>query len=166
VSGEWAGDYVSDRPGGGCLNAGGGFVMNLVQQRTAGDVADQAGTLTSAFAGTLAMDNVLVPAVQRALTLTFDVTGTIGTPPDPNDGAPFVLIGLQPPPDPEFQSGIIAVLIGLRQPGPGGVPGAIAGDYALFGSFADVFSAIWRGAVSSFDSGGFKVERQPGPNGH
>jgi hypothetical protein len=154
VSGEWTGNYVSDRPGGGCLNAGGGMVMNLIQQRAA-DLADQGGTLTSAFGGTLQMDNVGL----------FDAMGTIGSPPDPNDGAAFVLIGLSAPPEPDFQNvGTIAVLIGLNQPGSNGSD-AIRGSYALYGSFFDVFSAVWGGNMSALDAGGFVVERRAGPNG-
>jgi len=155
VSGEWNGNYVSDRPGGGCLNAGGGMVMNLLQQRSVG-TNDQGGTLTTAFGGTLAMDNVGL----------FDAMGTIGTPPDPNDGAPFILIGLSPPPDPDLQSGgIIAVLIGLAGPGPQSLA-EITGSYALYGTFRDVFSNIWRRNMTAFDTGGFRVEKNTGPIGH
>lgn len=158
VNGAWDGTYQSSvGPGGGCIE------MDLQQQ--GGSINANGGPLTTAFVGTMHMDNVYLPAVQSFLDVNFNVLGTVGQPPpEPENGAPFGLIGLQPPPEPDKQ-GIIAILIGLSTPPDPENPASIQASYALFGSFTDVFNAIWTGddASNSFDMGSCALNPQPFP---
>ena len=155
VTGHWMGDYQpSVGPGGGCIE------MDLIQQRLGGGI-DQLGFLTSAFRGTLHMENVYLPAVQRSLDLNFDALGTVGLPAvqrNGDTGAPFGLIGLlQPPPNLETQHGIIAILIGLLLPAVQDQLPAVQGNYKLYNSLTDVFDELFHGFDSSFQGGGFLV---------
>jgi len=150
VSGNWAGDYSSSTgPGGGA------FDMDLRQIRMGGG-ANGGGTPTSAFSGGVHMGNVYVPAVQSFFDVFCDVFGTVGLPAVQGNGSmasDCALIGLLRPGQ-GGSPGIIAILIGLLLPAVqgNGVP-AVQVNYALYGSFFDIFTEVWTGKMGSFDMG-------------
>ena len=163
VSGYWMGDYKSAAggvPGGGCIE------MLLNQQRSGGGGIGQGGNLTTAFDGILHMDGVYLPAVQKSFDLVFDMQGTVGLPAVQDNGralSPFAALAIVSPGPPGGQPDIIAILIGLLiDPNNPNGRRVIRGDYALYGSFSDVFNEIWTRNPGSFDTGRFSTVI-PGP---
>jgi hypothetical protein len=152
VSGHWMGDYRASGgiPGGGCIE------FDLAQER------NQRGGLTTAFGGTVHMDDVFVPAVQRLITLNMDAQGTVGVPAVQDGAAPFgaVSVEVQPGPSQGPGNGIVGILIGLLVPAVqnNGVP-AVQGNYRLYQSFFDVFLDVAFERNTSINEGTFKAPK-------
>jgi hypothetical protein len=155
VSGHWMGDYkpAEDRPGGGCIE------FDFAQLRAGGDFAN-GGPLTTAFQGTVHLDDVFLPGMPQLVTLNMDAQGTIGPLGLHRDGsplAPFAAIGMTAPPDPD-KPGIIAVLIGLlTSPPDPEKPATIQGTYRLYNSLTDLVQGILIGLDQPANQGSFLV---------